>query len=243
MIESMIIEKIVESLITFAILISPKPIPQPLVQPSLDELLSYECARGVSTMVHLEAQVGPIFSDGLITLASTEARDGSNVLILNAGAGNYAVALHHDGVNRIRFHLPTHRKGETHPYYVAFIPGVRTFSPRLMELSMDRPPRGKDELDYAPVALFRADKLIEHYEYAILATAGNLLSALSEGRVARSQLEKRRPINCDRVASAAPSIARNIRRELDVVEMIVKGPQPKRLSGGRMPASLEARGF
>lgn len=243
----MFIDKIVESLITLAILISPKPIPQPIVQPTLDELLSYECARSVSTMVRLSSQTGPIFSDGLITMAYTEARDGSTLLILNAGAGNYAVALDHEGVNRIRFNLPTHVKAEIHPFYISFIPGGRNYPPRLLDLSMDRPPAGKDELDYAPITVTRADKLIEHYEYAIFATVGNMLNALTEGRVARSQFERPKPGNCDRVSSAIPSIARNIKRELDVVEMIVMGPEPKRpevLSGGsRMPASVEARGF
>ncbi|MGE3759516.1 MAG: hypothetical protein AB7H97_17255 [Pseudobdellovibrionaceae bacterium] len=244
--QSMVIDKVVETLIALAILISPKPIPTPLVQPTLDELLSYECARSVSTMVRFESQVGPVFSDGLITLASTEARDGSNVLILNAGAGNYAVALGHDGVHRMRFQLPTHLKGETHWFFVSFIPATHNYAPRVLELAMDRPPAGRDELDYTPVTLTRADKMIEHYEYAIFSTVGNLLNALTEGKVPRSQFEKQKPGNCNRVSSAIPSIARNIRRDLDVVEMIVMGPEPKpRVSSasGRMPASVQARGF
>lgn len=239
---TMFLDKIVESLITLAILISPKPIPKPFVQPTLDELLSYECARSVSTMVRLSSQVGPVFSDGLITLASTEARDGSNVLILNAGAGNYAVTLEHEGVNRMRFQLPTHLNGETHPFYISYIPASHRYPPRVLELSMDRPPAGKDELDYSPVSITRADKMIEHYEYAIFATVGNMLSALTEGKVPRSNFEKQKPGNCDRISSAVPAIARNIRRDLDVVEMIVMGPEPKRpeilSGGGRMPASF-----
>lgn len=231
-----------------ALMTASKPAPQPVVaQPSLDELLSYECARSISTMVQRSAQTGPVFSDGLITLTAVEARDLSVILILNAGAGTYALTLEHEGVNRLRFYLPTHLAGGPRSFYISYMPAERGYRARLLELSMNRPPNGKDDLDYAAVAVSRADKMLEHYDYAIFSTVGNMLTALTEGRVSRNEFERQKPENCEYISRWTPALARTIRRELDVVEMIVMGPKPASKSDvalsttSRMPASADAR--
>jgi hypothetical protein len=234
----------------FMTMTTSQPPPEPVAQPSLDELLSYECARSISTMVRPSAQVGPVFSDGLITLTSIEARDLSIILILNAGAGTYAVTLEHEGVNRLRFYLPTHLAGGARPFFISYMPADHGYPARVLELSMDRPPNGKDDLDYTAVAISRADKMLEHYDYAIFATVGNMLNALTEGRVTRNEFERQKPENCEHISRTAPALARTIRRELDVVEMIVMGPTPAKKNSdvalsttGRMPASADARQF
>ena len=248
----MFIYNVVQLVISVVMLITGKPAaPQEPVTPaSLDELLSYECARSVSTMVRLGAQVGPVFSDGLITLASTEANDGSIILILNAGAGTFVLPLEHEGVNRLRFYLPTHLAGPARPFYISYMHSQRDYPARLFELSMDRAPNGKDDLDFTAISVSRADKMLEHYDYAIFATIGNMLNALIEGRVNRSQFERQKPENCEHISRSSPALARTIRRNLDVVEMIVMGPKPAKKredvtlsNSGRMPASVEARGF
>jgi hypothetical protein len=233
--------------LVFMMTASKQPIPEQAALPSLDELLSYECARSISTMVRASAQTGPVFSDGLITLTAVEARDSSLILILNAGAGTYAVPLEHEGVNRLRFYLPTHLAGGARPFYVSYMPAERGYPARVLELSMNRPPNGKDDLDYTAVAVSRADKMLEHYDYAIFATVGNMLNALTEGRVTRGEFERQKPENCEHISRTSPALARTIRRELDVVEMMVVGPKPAPKSdvalstSDRMPASADAR--
>jgi hypothetical protein len=235
--------------LVFMITAGKQPPPEPVALPSLDELLSYECARSISTMVQPSAQTGPVFSDGVITLTSIEARDASVILILNAGAGTYAVSLEHEGVNRLRFYLPTHLAGGPRPFYLSYMPPERGYPARVLELSMNRPPNGRDDLDYTAVAVSRADKMLEHYDYAIFATVGNMLNALTEGRVARNEFERQKPEHCEQISRSMPALARTIRRELDVVEMIVMGPKPAAKKDSdvalsntsRMPASTDAR--
>lgn len=220
-----------------------QPAPQALAQASLDELLSYECAKSVSTMVNAAEQPGPIFSDGLLALTSVEAADGSHLLIVNAGAGTFAVPLEHEGVNRVRFYLPTHLPGGPKAFFISYLHGSNMRS-RVFELSTARPVLGKEVLDYDSVPVHRAENMLEHFDYAIYETAGKLLAALTEGRMTRASVEKHRGANCDHISRHSPGIARNLKRDLDVVEMIVMGPTtPKARSTGRMPASIEARRF
>ncbi len=222
--------------------------PEMYLQPSLDELLSYECAKSVSTMVTGPDQTGPIFSDGILTLTSIEAADGSHLLIVNAGAGTYALPLEREGVNRLRFYVPTHLPGGPKAFFISYMHGSGiNMRSRVFELSMHRPPPGKDELDYTSVSVSRADKMLEHFDYAIYETAGNMLTALTEGRVTRQQIWRQKAENCEHISRNSPALARTLRRDLDVVEMIVMGPKKEPKTGavslGRMPASVEARQF
>jgi hypothetical protein len=110
---------------------------------------------------------------------------------------------------------------------------------RVFELTIQRPPLGKEDLDYDAVTIYRADSLNEHFDYAIYETASNILTALSEGRLSREHMEKQKASNCEYISRSSPELARNLRRDLDVVEMIVTGPQTVApSSGGRMPASI-----
>jgi hypothetical protein len=77
-----------------------------------------------------------------------------------------------------------------------------------------------------------------------------MLNALTEGRVSRNEFERQKPENCAHISRTASALARTIRRELDVVEMIVMGPMPAKKNSdvalsttGRMPASADARPF
>ena len=93
-------------LIFGATLSVPQPNSPPVeqVRVQADEVLAYECARSVSTLVRPEDQLGPVFGEKDLIFTSLIAEDLSHLLIVSAGRGNFVVRLEGAGVQRLRFH-------------------------------------------------------------------------------------------------------------------------------------------
>jgi hypothetical protein len=223
-------------------------LPDPMhTQASMDELLSYECAKSVATMLYPEDQAGPVFSVSDLVFTSIEASDNSRMLIVSAGDGLYSIPLERDGVNRLRFSIPAHGAVKPKEFYLGFLHDSVTRS-RFFDFSADRPPLGKEEIDYAYVVPRRADQLLPNLEYNIHETAEGMLLSLTEGRLERSQIISQKAHNCEHITRKAPALGRNLKRNLDVVEKIVIGPKSKPARAiaaraavpSRAPASLAA---
>lgn len=210
----------------------------------VDEILTYECARGVATLVEASEQSGPVFSQGELVFASIAARDSSAILIVSAGAGVFSIPLEHTGVNKMRFELPSGRSAKPQVFFLNYLhdPGVRS---RVFEFSMMRPPVGKTELDYRLVQPQRATYLQPHLEYAIWETSSGLLSSLTEGGVRRDQVNFQ-DADCTHLERRAPALARVLQRNLDELHVMVQGlqtaakPAPPAHANSRMPASVSS---
>ncbi|MGZ3723764.1 MAG: hypothetical protein ACXVA9_12565, partial [Bdellovibrionales bacterium] len=93
----------------------------------------------------------------------------------------------------------------------------------------------------------RADNLMAHLDYAIHETAEATLSAITEGRVTRSQMLRHKVENCDHISRQTPSLAKNLRHNVDMLDLIVMGPaKPNKTAnlaavdatGSRAPSSV-----
>ncbi|MBX3020210.1 MAG: hypothetical protein KF799_00915 [Bdellovibrionales bacterium] len=224
--------KLTAFLLTFAVATSVA------AQTNSDELLSYICARNVSTIVERGQQVGPVFSEGPLVFTSTEVQGGGKFLILSAGSGTYTLALPNAGVNRLRFQLPTQSSPKPKIFYLSYVhDGV--FRSRYFDFSADKPPIGRDELDYDLASVRKADYMLPNLEYAIYETSENTLTAITDGRVKRDQMNKHKMENCEHISRKTPGLARNLKHNLDVLEMIVIGPKEGRpRAASRLPASV-----
>ena len=208
------------------------------------ELLSYDCARSIATLVNPSEQTGPLFADGKLVFTSLETQDSSKILLVNAGYGNFVINLEAIGVNRIRFVLPVAATGPTRTFFLSYMHGGLLKS-RYFEFSEGRAPLGRDEMDYSFVSAHRAENLMPHLDYAIHETAAATLSAIVEGRVARSQLQRHRVDSCEHISRQTPNVAKNLRHSIDQIDLIVMGPKHKidtvaenAVSGSRGPASV-----
>jgi hypothetical protein len=207
---------------------------------TLDEMLSYECAKSVTAMLYPLDQTGPLFFDHGLVFTSIDTSASHPLLIFSAGTGLFSVPLEGAGVNRIRFTIPAQATGQMKTFYLSYLHGGQSRS-RIFEFSEGRAPMGKDDLDFSEVAPKRAENLLGHFEYAIYTTAELTLAGLTEGRLNRDQLKRHRAENCEHIQKKSPQLAQNLKRDLDVIEMIVLGPQPKVEPAVRMPASIAAR--
>src|SRR4051812_1702968 len=90
---------------------------------AIDEILSYECARSITSLIGSDEQIGPVFSRGQLVFTSVEAQDSSKLLIVNAGSGNFVVPLESSGVNRIRFEVPTAQRGQLKVFFLSYMHG------------------------------------------------------------------------------------------------------------------------
>lgn len=202
---------------------------------TVEEVLSYDCARNVAAIVRPGDQIGPVFANGILVFTSVEAQDSSRMLLVNAGSGIYSVHLERDGMTRLRFAIPVAGQIEPRVFYMTYLHG-QSFRSRYFEYSEDRPPVGKDDLDYMFMTARRAENLQAHLNYAIHETAEATLSAITEGRIQREQLRMRHLDGCDHISRQSPSLARNLKYNLDMLDLIVAGPV-HRAVGGRAPAS------
>lgn len=226
-------------LVLRAFLVSSTAVSTTVVPVKSDEILTYECARNVSTMVETNPQLGPVFSEGLLVFTSIETQGGGKSLIISAGGGTYAIELKHEGVNRLRFELASQASIKPKVFFLTYVHD-RIFRSRYFDFSMGRPPAGRDDLDYDFAKVRRAEYMLPHLEYAIYETSVNVLDAITDGRVKREQMNKHKAENCEHLTRKTPGLARNLRHNLDVLELIVLGP-PKPASRGassRMPASV-----
>jgi|GEM_PF-3653195 len=242
---------ILQVIFGLGVTVTSKPaLPDPMqTQASMEELLSYECAKSVSTMLLPEDQIGPVFSVNELVFTSIEANDNSRLLIVSAGVGTYSIPLERAGVNRLRFSIPVHGSAQPKNFYLGFLHDSVTRS-RFFDFSVNRPPMGKEETDYAFVVPHRADGLLPNLEYKVHETAEGMLASLTEGRLARAQITRQKAENCEHIVRKTPALGRNLMRNLDVVERIVLGPRSKPAktiaatamvaTSSRAPASLGA---
>jgi hypothetical protein len=206
-------------------LVAPAPKTQTAAnQPvQLEEILSYQCARSVTTMVTSDQQVGPLFSSGSLVFTSLVAEDSSKLLLVNAGGGNFAIPLVGDGVNRIRFAIPTADVGPDRLFFMSYSHGGALRS-RYFDYSELVAPVGHDDLDFAEVEPQRASYLQPHLDYAIHETASTILSAITDGKISRAHMIPHRAENCEHLSRQAPSVARNLKYNLDMLDVILMGP-------------------
>lgn len=209
------------------------------IKPSVDELLTYECGRNVTTMLYNSDQPGPVFSNGLLLVSSVEADDGTRLLIVNAGAGTFSMPLERDGVNRLRFWIPTEMPGGAKEFFISYMHGYAGSRSRVFEYSIHKAPLGKDELDYIPMRPTRAEKLVTHLEYGIFETSKNMVTAFREGRLTSEQLQKSRAENCEHIARAQPEVGRILKTNLDRIAVMTKDTAGA--TSSRMPASVNVR--
>jgi hypothetical protein len=226
------------------------PSAAPEVHVTVEEILSYDCARSIASIVKSSEPLGPLFSQGQLVFTSIEAADASNILLVNAGYGNFSVALEGAGINRIRFEVPTgDNSGDPQLFFLSYMHGGVLRS-RYFEYSEGHAPAGHDDLDYLLVHPQRAENLLPHLDYAIHETAEATLAAITDGKVPRSELSRHRIANCENISRQSPNLARQLRHNLDMLDMIVMGPWPTSPTapasvvsnnggGGRMPASLK----
>jgi hypothetical protein len=204
--------------------------------PDLDELLSYSCARSVASMLDTGSQTGPLYVNGILAFTSTDASDGSAVLIASAGGGTYALPLRSKGVNRIRFEIPTGEYSHKKEFFISYMHDD-TIRSRYFEFSMGRPPNGHDDLDFTWVEAQRAAYMLPNFEYAIYQTAKNEVTAMTEGRLRRGQFNRHRA-DCEHLTRHSPALAQNLKHNLDMLEVILTGPGPMASAQARLPASL-----
>jgi hypothetical protein len=216
---------------------APESIPHKVAhsEVAVDEVLSYECARSITSLIPIDEQWGPVFSHGNLVFTSVEAQDFSKLLIVNAGAGNYVIKLEGLGVNRIRFEVPSGR-GQARVFFMSYMHGNRMRS-RYFDFSEGKAPVGRDELDYALVPARRADHLLAHLDYAIHETAAATLNAIVDGRLDRAQLEHHRIENCEHIARLWPNLGNDLKRKIDQIDLFVMGPNFTHTSS-RLPASV-----
>jgi hypothetical protein len=219
---------------------STPPLPERSTQISVDELLSYECAKSVTSLVGAKEQTGPLFSEGQLVFTSVEADDHSMLLLLNAGHGNYVVPLEGAGVNRLRFEMKTSTSTRPTQFYLSYMHGGLMRS-RYFEYAEEHPPTGHDEFDYSRVSPQRAGEMLPHLDYAINETAQATLTALIEGHLTREQLGVHHIENCSHLSRQSGALARYLKYNLDKLDLLVMGPQRKATAtsaASRMPASI-----
>src|SRR5665213_1319838 len=117
---------------------------------AVEEILSYECARSIATIVSPSEQTGPLFSAGRLVFTSLEAQDQSILLLVNAGYGNFVINLDSKSVNRIRFEIPSEGGGPLKTFFLSYMHGGALRS-RYFEFAEGHAPMGRDELDYSLV--------------------------------------------------------------------------------------------
>ncbi len=223
-----------------------KPSAEPIsLRSSIDELLTYECAKNVAQMLEPADQMGPVFSDYELVFTGLEASDRSRLILLTAGQGLFLIPLVNQGINRIRFALPAQG-----PYFMSFLYDPLTRS-RVFEFSRGRPPMGKEETDFALVHPFRSDQLLPNLEYKIHKTAESIVAALTEGQLDRSLIGNHKAHSCEHLERKSPRLGQVLAIDLKVIEQIVLGPKSKsakviaavaRMNSSRAPASVSVYG-
>ncbi len=209
-----------------------------IAPPSLDELLTYECAKSVADVVGNGPQIGPVFAHGGLAFTSIANARGEKMLIVDAGVGVFSVPLNPAGVNRLRFSIPINGKGESRSFYLGYIHGDR-YRSRMIEFSADRAPDGRDDIDYQAVPVRRAENMLPHLEYAIFLTTQATLSAVADKRVTRQDLNVINTESCDHMARRSPALARNLQYDFARITLEIMGPKKlaSSTSSGRSPAS------
>lgn len=220
-----------------------QPSMPPPTPASVDEMLTYECARSVvNYLSSQEVDIGPIFHrDGLV-FTSIDLANGTSSLIVSAGSGTFAVPITSGEINRVRFSLPKGSKSEAHTYFMAYVYGLGLTS-KTLEFSSGRPPEGRDVLDYSPVAATRAEELLPYLEYAVHEKIKRTVKAVNEKRLAAADIGHLNPFVCEHISRTRPDLGRTIRQNLAFLEKLVMPPKKKTQTASnlkiiRSPASL-----
>lgn len=211
---------------------------QPVYPPAtLEELLTYDCAKVVAEIVGNGPQIGPVFhQQGLVFTSLSNAR-GQKMLIADAGAGLFTIPLNDVGVNRMRLTLPTAALGAPKTFYLTYIHGDR-YRSRVTEFAVERAPAGHEDLDYQLAHVFRDKTVVAHLEYAIFQTTQAAVLAISRKTVARQDLTVVREDACAHIARSSPALARNMEADLELIRREIIGPKKIAAGNGRMPASV-----
>ena len=199
----------------------------------VDDLLSYECARSVAGMLEPDDQSGPLFVREDLVFTSVQAKDGSKLLIVNAGSGTYALPLGNSGVNRIKFSIPARDADAQKKYYLTYLHDEAKRS-RVFEFATLGPPGNKVEADFKTAKANRADELLPNLEFKIHETAETVLALLAEDRLDRRNLKSHKAEHCEHIARRSPALGKILKRNLDVVAAMVVG------AGSRAPASAKS---
>lgn len=198
---------------------------------SIDELLTYECARQIVDLIPLQNQSGPVFFREGVLISSVSTVRGEKLLIVNSGSGTYAVPLFGLGVNRLRLKLPG--VGDEKILYASYTHGGSRDS-RLFEFSVGRAPAGKDEMDYQDSPVRRAEDLLGHFEFNVFETIEHILTQITAKKIPRHELGLVKVNACDHIGRRSPALARTIRYDLDMVAAVLNGGT----RSNRMPASV-----
>jgi hypothetical protein len=214
-----------------AVVSTPVP-PQPA---SVEELLSYECAKQIVDLIPIQFQSGPVFYREGVLVSSINTARGEKLLIVNSGSGTFAVPLFGLGVNRVQFRIPD--GGADTPIFLSYIHGGSRDS-RLFEFSKQRPPPGKQEADYQSTPARRAEDLLPHFEFAVFETLEHMLTNITEKKIVRHDLGLVRTNACDHIRRRSPALARTIRYDLEVIAAVIQGPITPQQRAMRVPASV-----
>lgn len=198
---------------------------------TLDEMLTFECAREVANAAPVEKSLGPVFFREGLAFTSISSSDASDMLLINAGAGQYSVKLPSHGVNRIRFEIPALGRLKPKSYFMSFVAGGRQNS-RLFELSAERVPPGRDELDFQLLHPKRSTHLLSHFEFSVFETADQLAGALAAKRFSSRDYAIPNIRACDHIARRSPGLARTLRHHLEIIVAT---------AGSRLPASVPGK--
>lgn len=195
----------------------------------------YQCGRQIAGVLAPTDQRGPLFAAGSLVFTSIEARDTSKLLVVNAGAGSWVVRLTGQGVNRVRFTIPATEVGAPRTFYLSYWHGSgTTLGSRFFEYSEGIPPLGHDELSYLNLTAQPAPGLVPHLQYAIYETVGATIKLLMDGQLNRTQLQvSESHQNCQLATRDSPKLSYHLQRNIDLLEMMVRGPAT---AGAQEPA-------
>lgn len=211
-------------------------VPEAIQPASIDELMTFECARQVVELIPENSQTGPVFLRDGVLISSTDTSRGEKLLMVNAGSGTFAVPLFGLGVSRLHFKLPA--INEERSYFISYSHGGGGNS-RLYELTVGRPPGSKDETDFELSRVRRAPDLLPHFEFALYETIERIVTHITDKKIPRHELGLLRPNVCDHISRRAPALARIIRYDLDMIATVIQGPMtPQQKASVRAPASV-----
>ncbi len=188
--------------------------------PTYEEILTYDCARKAVDMAETEVPLGPVFHKANLVFTSIQGSNGNILLVANAGSGTYSAELSPNTVNRFKFTIPAGDHGTMTTYYMAYFHDESLRS-RVVDFAVDRPPQGKDELDFMNAPMKRSEYLLGHLEFALFKTVENTVEALKDKRISPHQVKPLAPDTCAHIEHRSPSIADNLKFKFQTIATLV----------------------
>jgi hypothetical protein len=209
-------------------------VPVALEPASLDEMLTYECAKHIVDLTPIQFQNGPIFYREGVLMSSVNTARGDKLLIVNAGSGTFAVPLYGSGVSRVTFSIPM--QGQLKALFISYSHDRES---RLFEFSQDHAPAGKDHGDFKVSHARRATELLPHFEFALFETLETLVARVTAKKVQHHEMALPNVAMCDHISRRSPALARTLRYDLGLIASVLQSEMPAaNPTPGRMPASL-----